>query len=64
VAGGVVYIGTYEGRVHALDAAAGTAVWSFAIGADVESSPAVADGALYIGSCDGNLYRFDTRLRP
>ncbi len=34
-------------------------IWSFATGAVVPSSPAVANGAVYIGSFDFKLYAFD-----
>jgi outer membrane protein assembly factor BamB len=63
VASGVVYVGTVDGRVHALNTEASTGVWPFATGADVGSSPPVADGAFCIGSDDGNSYRFDSGHR-
>jgi outer membrane protein assembly factor BamB len=34
-------------------------VWNFAAGNAVESSPAVADGYVYVGSWDGNVYCLD-----
>jgi len=37
----------------------GEEVWSFETGDDVDSSPAVADGAVYVGSRDNNLYAVD-----
>jgi outer membrane protein assembly factor BamB len=44
--------------VYALDASAGTELWSYATGAPVYSSPAVANGMVYVGSEDGNVYAF------
>ena len=37
----------------------GTAKWIFSTGAAVHSSPAVADGTVYVGSQDFNLYALD-----
>ena len=33
-------------------------LWKFKTGGGVYSSPAVANGTVYIGSYDGNLYAF------
>lgn len=59
VAGGVVYIGSGDQHVYALDAATGALRWSFATGDVVHASPAVADGVVFIGSWDRNLYALD-----
>jgi eukaryotic-like serine/threonine-protein kinase len=59
VANGVVYVGSLDGNVYALNAPTGARLWSFATGNEVESSPAVADGVVYAGSDNGNLYAFD-----
>jgi outer membrane protein assembly factor BamB len=59
VAKGVVFVGSNDGNVYALNAATGTQLWSFTTGGSVGSSPAVANGAVYVGSNDGNLYAFD-----
>jgi outer membrane protein assembly factor BamB len=45
--------------VHAIDAASGKAVWTFATRARVESSAAVAGSRVYIGSSDGRFYVLD-----
>ena len=59
VADGVVYVGSQDGNVYALDAATGAQAWSFPTGAPVTfSSPAVADGVVYVGSNDGKVYSF------
>jgi hypothetical protein len=50
VANGVVYIGSGNGRLYALDAATGAKLWSFPTGSQIGSSPAVANGVIYIAS--------------
>ena len=61
VADGIVYVGSQDSRLYALDAETGRELWSFAAESWVESSPAVADGVVYFGSNDGNLYALDAR---
>jgi outer membrane protein assembly factor BamB len=50
----VVYVG-YKHGVNAYDAATGTLLWHRAAGR-VESSPAVVDGVLYVGSANHYFY--------
>ena len=45
--------------VHAIDEATGQERWTFMTQARVDSSPAAADGRIYIGSGDGRLYVLD-----
>jgi outer membrane protein assembly factor BamB len=55
---GVVYVGSYDGKVYALNATTGVQVWNYtaSIGG-VYSSPAVAGGVVYVGSHSaGNVY--------
>jgi outer membrane protein assembly factor BamB len=70
VAGGIVYVGSDDGKLHAFDAAGVTncsvgpsracsPLWTAATGGAVRSSPAVAGGIVYVGSDDGKLYAFD-----
>ena len=56
VANGVVYVGSRDDHVYALNASTGATLWSFATGWWVLSAPAVANGVVYVGSVDGNLY--------
>lgn len=58
VANGVVYIGSDDGNLYALDAASGGKLWSFSTGSgqSILDSPAVAGGIVYIGSYDGVVY--------
>jgi eukaryotic-like serine/threonine-protein kinase len=60
VVDGVVYVGSNDGKLYAIDAANGSLKWKFATGARVASSPAVADGVVFFGSYDGNFYALDS----
>jgi outer membrane protein assembly factor BamB len=53
-----VFVGSYDGRVYALNASAGAFVWSYTTGDWVVSSPAVANGMIYVGSYDHQVYAF------
>ena len=59
LAGGVVYFGSGDGNVYALDAASGALRWKFHTGNVVHASPAVAAGTLYVGSWDSYFYALD-----
>jgi outer membrane protein assembly factor BamB len=56
VANGVVYVGSNDNNLYALNASTGGKLWQFTTGASVQSSPAVADGVVYFGSEDNNVY--------
>jgi outer membrane protein assembly factor BamB len=57
VVGNVVYIGSDDGRIYALNATTGVPLWSYLN--DIDSSPAVVNGVVFIGSSDGNVYALD-----
>lgn len=59
VAGELVYFGSSDGNVYALDAATGSLKWKFKTGDVVHSSPAIAAGTVYVGSWDTYLYALD-----
>jgi len=60
VAEGIVYLGSDDGKVYALDAATGHFRWSRTAGSLVDSSPAVAGGVVYVGSgLDNEMYALD-----
>jgi outer membrane protein assembly factor BamB len=56
VVNGVVYFGSRDHYLYALDASTGKELWSFQTGSWVDSSPAVVNGVVYCGSNDGYLY--------
>ena len=56
---GVVYFGSNDGNLYALNAGTGDRIWNFTAGLGIQSSPAVADGIVYAGSWDHNVYAVD-----
>lgn len=56
VVDGVVYFGSRDHNLYAIDAVTGEERWVFQTGSWVESSPVVVNGVVYFGSNDGNLY--------
>lgn len=58
---GVLYIGSGDQHVYALDAATGALKWRFATGDVVHASPAVANGMVIVGSWDANVYAIDAQ---
>jgi outer membrane protein assembly factor BamB len=58
VANGVVYVGSYDYHLYAFNAATGQPLWSADTGGFINSSPAVADGMVYVGS-DGSVCAFN-----
>ena len=61
VGNGVVYFGSGDGHVYALDAKSGELRWKFATGDVVHASPAYADGVVYFGSWDSWFYAVDAQ---
>jgi outer membrane protein assembly factor BamB len=62
VVGGLVYIGSLDGNLYALDANTGNVVWKTQTQGPIESSPAVSDGAVYFNSKEPEgaaLYKVD-----
>jgi len=59
VSRGLVYFGSGDSHVYALDAASGRVRWKFKTGNVVHASPALAEGKLYIGSWDTWFYALD-----
>lgn len=59
VADGVVYIGSMDGYLYAIDQETGKEKWKFKSRMPIASSPAVADGLLYFVSSVGALGALD-----
>jgi outer membrane protein assembly factor BamB/tRNA A-37 threonylcarbamoyl transferase component Bud32 len=58
---GILFAGSMDWNVYALDARSGWAVWRFRANGPIISSPTLANGILFIGSADKNLYALDAR---
>lgn len=58
---GIVYFGSSDGNLYALDAQTGSLRWKFKTGGIIHSSPALFDGVVYIGSWDTYLYAIDAK---
>ncbi|MGM0592396.1 MAG: PKD domain-containing protein [Halobacteriota archaeon] len=54
-ANGVLYLGTNDYKLHAINATNGEELWNYSTQTNVRSAPAVVDGVVYFGSNDGNL---------
>ena len=57
--GGLLYVPTMDGYLHALDPATGRERWQFRTGGPIFSVPLVADGDVYVGSADHFVYCLD-----
>ncbi len=56
---GVVYSGSDDNHVYALNAETGEFLWRFETQDVIRSSPTVTDGAVYAGSNDNHVYALD-----
>lgn len=59
VANGVIYFGSYDHNVYAVNASTGAKLWTFTTGNIVDGSPAVVNGVVYVASSDSNVYALD-----
>jgi outer membrane protein assembly factor BamB len=55
VADGVVYIGSQDGMVHAMDAETGLGLWSFNVESAVRGEVVVVPGAVYVTTAAGEV---------
>jgi outer membrane protein assembly factor BamB len=60
-AGGLVFVGAWDGTVRALDATTGRPQWTAYTGGSVRLPPTIAKGRAYVGSGDGWVYAFEAR---
>jgi outer membrane protein assembly factor BamB len=56
---GILYFGTWDGSVYALDASSRRPLWTFETSDKVKGGAAFARGTIFVGSYDGNLYALD-----
>ncbi len=60
VSGGLVYIGSRDGNLYAVDAVRGTQQWKLQTGDQIEATPAISGKLVCVGSHDGVVYAADT----
>ena len=56
IADGVLYVGSQDKNIYALNAYTGSLLWKYPTNSPVEASLAVADGKVYTGGDDGYVY--------
>src|ERR1035437_3518412 len=61
IVNGVVYFGSNDSCLYAVNASSGALKWKFKTAGVVSSSPAVYDGKVYFVSFDGNLYALNAK---
>ena len=59
--GGVVYVGSDDGSLYAIDAKSGKKVWSYETEDGIEAPPTVVEGTVYVGSHDTFFYALDAK---
>ena len=58
---GVIYFGSDDGNVYAVDAADGRQLWKRRTGGPIAATPALAGDLVYVGSYDGNFYALEAK---
>ena len=61
VAGGLVYVGDWSGKLYALNARTGRVVWTYQTGDKIKDGVAYAGGRVYFGSYDSHVYALNAR---
>ena len=56
---GVVYFGSSDFNIYALDIATGNKIWNYRTEGSIHSSPAISENSLVVGSWDSNVYCID-----
>jgi outer membrane protein assembly factor BamB len=56
---GLVFIGSADANVYAVDLEKGHKVWEYQTGDAVEATPCVVEGGVFVGSSDNFLYALD-----
>ncbi|MGB2963097.1 MAG: serine/threonine-protein kinase [Anaerolineales bacterium] len=58
---GVVYIGSYDHNLYALEASNGNFIWKYAANGGIVSKPAIHENKLYFGSTDQHIHAISCR---
>ncbi len=59
--GGIVYVGSDDGSVYAIDAKSGDKIWAYETEDGIEAPPTVVEGTVYVGSYDTFFYALDAK---
>lgn len=59
IAGNLVYAGSFDNLLYALNLEDGRIIWKYELGGSIEGTPCVADGKVFVGSHDTNICAFD-----
>jgi outer membrane protein assembly factor BamB len=59
VADNIVYIGSSDDYLYAVDVSSGEVRWRSELGSSIQSSPVVGSGTVYVGELDGLVHAFD-----
>jgi polyvinyl alcohol dehydrogenase (cytochrome) len=59
IVGGVAYFGTWDGKVHALDALTGVKIWETTLPDLIDSSPAISATQVFVSDDNGALHALD-----
>lgn len=57
----ILYVGSLDRNLYALDAQTGVIKWSFKTGNSILNAPTISNGKIYLGSNDGNIYVIDAQ---
>lgn len=60
ISGNVLYIGSPNGKLYALDTETGKELWNYNLGVPITSSLAISGNTVYIAGYDGSIYAFTT----
>ncbi|WP_344660160.1 serine/threonine-protein kinase [Catenulispora subtropica] len=63
VVDGVVYVGSSDGNLYAIDTVTGALKWNFRAADGILSSPVVAQGVVYVADVGGSVYATDIATR-
>jgi outer membrane protein assembly factor BamB len=60
IAGEAIYFGEFSGEVYCLAVQTGAKIWQLRLPGRIVSTPAIADGVVYVGCDDGHLYALES----
>jgi len=58
---GLVFVGSADANIYAIDLEKGHRVWAYKTGDAVEAGPCVVEGSVFVGSSDDFLYALDAK---